>query len=210
MRPPRNNMANNMRGEIILGDLVATETHSIYVCRISTPAERKPDILPTDYEIGTLVLCKVARDGDSDLSVVGMIIDTQIVNPHITSPPLLLDQKQALPFSPDLDRGCMILVRVLALGTSQSGTSDHTMPSIVPPVYSQVWRCSDADVEQWHKDKDGLPYVGYITRLITSVSSDIAIVVCCRIGKIAPHIQPYMAMIEHRMRQQQAQQVWKE
>src|SRR5437868_2776678 len=171
------------RRDVILGKIVKSTSHINYICQIYGPLEIEtlPDVV--DYAFGHFVRVAVPsrcsdlacqrQERDQSLNegsscyVVGVIYDTQLLNPTFGSlGPRLSNETQVELFSPDYLSEKAVLVHVIMLGMVEqrrlsSGTLNprivHGIPSLSLELGSSVETMTDEEVHQFHlfSDQEG-------------------------------------------------------
>ncbi len=196
---------------MIIGKIVKSTSHINYVCQIYGPLEIEtpPDV--ADYAFGHFVRVAVparrsdlwrhvqerdqSRDEASFCYIVGVIYDTQLLNPSFGSlGPRLSTETQVELFSPDYFSEQAVLVHLVVLGMMEQHRSSsgplnlhivHGIPSFPLELNSSVETMTDADVHRFHffhdqgnaeKQPDYL-HMGYLPHLIAQRNSLIPLVI---------------------------------
>lgn len=161
---------------MIIGKIVKSYSHIIYMCQIYGPLEIEvpPDI--DDYAFGHFVRVAVTsrrsdlsrhrqeRDQSRDKAficyIVGVIYDTQLLNPSFGSlGPRLSTETQVEFFSPDYLSEQAVLVHLVVLGMMEQHRSSssplkiqivHGIPSFPLELNSSVETMTDEDVHRFH------------------------------------------------------------
>jgi hypothetical protein len=161
---------------MIIGKIVKSYSHIIYICQIYGPLEIEvpPDI--ADYAFGHFVRVAVpskrsdlsrngqerdqSKDEVSICYIVGVIYDTQLLNPSFGSlGPRLSTETQVELFSPDYLSEQAVLVHLVVLGMMEQHRSSssplkiqivHGIPSFPLELNGSVETMTDEDVLRFH------------------------------------------------------------
>jgi hypothetical protein len=165
---------------VIIGKIVKSSSHINYVCQIYGPLEIEipPDV--SDYAFGSFVRVAVSlrrsdlsRNGQervqnsdevSICNIVGVIYDTQLLNPAFGSlGPRLSTDTQVELFSPDYLSEQALLVHLIVLGMMEQHRFSsspqkihivHGIPSFPLELNSSVETMADEDVHRFHLFQD--------------------------------------------------------
>jgi hypothetical protein len=195
---------------VIIGKIVKSYSHIIYICQIYGPLEIEvpPDI--ADYAFGRFVRVGVparplaisrnwqereqSRDDASICYIVGVIYDTQLLNPDFGSlGPRLFTETQMELFSPDYLLEQAVLVHLIMLGMVEQYRSSsgplklyivHGIPSFPLELNSSVEAMTDEDVHRFHffhdqgnaQNQHDYLHMGYLPHLIAQQNSLIPLV----------------------------------
>ena len=192
---------------ISIGKIVRSESHVRYTCQVYGPGEVAVPPEPADYAFGSFVRLPLrvspartpavpfaapptadvvafslppgSRDGPADLSAIGLIYDTILVNPAFgTLGPRLSNDEQVALFSPDDLSERAILISVLLLGTMAGGGKAphvlHGVPPLAPDLSAEVSVLPEPEVRAFHSFADvGAPggarpylHMGYLPHAI--------------------------------------------
>jgi hypothetical protein len=206
--------------KVIIGKIVKSSSHINYICQIYGPLEIEapPDV--THYAFGHFVRVALpfrpsdlsrhgqerdqCRDEQSSCSIVGVIYDTQLLNPDFGSlGPRLSTETQVEVFSPDYLLEQAVLVHLVMLGVMQHHTSthgplklhiDHGIPSFPLELNSSVQTMTDEDVHRFHlfddqgnaENQHEYLHMGYLPHLIAQQNSLIPLVILRIIDQLEP------------------------
>ena len=126
---------------MIIGSIVASYSHVRYLCRIHGWGEVRNMPSPDDYALGRFVL--IDRNSEEQFWLVGIIMDSSIVNPDYANyGPRLSSGDELRVFSPDSvsERGMLVSIEVL--GWISNGVPHHN----VPPRAVQAWHVGSFNV----------------------------------------------------------------
>jgi len=192
---------------ISIGKIVRSESHVRYTCQVYGPGEVAVPPEPADYAFGSFVRLPLrassaraldaplagppsadvvafslppgSREGHADLTAIGLIYDTILVNPAFgTLGPRLSNDEQVALFSPDYLSERAILISVLLLGTMAGGDKAphvlHGVPALAPDLGAEVSVLPEAAVRAFHSFADaGAPggarpylHMGYLPHAI--------------------------------------------
>jgi hypothetical protein len=196
---------------VIIGKIVKSNSHINYVCQIYGPLEI--EVLPevAAYTFGHFVRVAVhsklsdlsrnrperdqSMDQESSCYTVGVIYDTQLLNPTFGSlGPRLSTETQVELFSPDYLAEKAVLVHLIMLGMvelhrSSSGPLKihivHGIPSFPLELNSSVETMTNEDVHRFHffhdqgevENQHDYLHMGYLPHLIAQQNSLIPLVI---------------------------------
>jgi len=196
---------------VIIGKIVKSNSHINYVCQIYGPLEI--EVLPNvaEYTFGHFVRVAVhsklsdllrnrqardqSMDQESSCYTVGVIYDTQLLNPTFGSlGPRLSTETQVELFSPDYLAEKAVLVHLIMLGMVEQHRSSsgplkihivHGIPSFPLELNSSVETMTDEDVHRFHLFNDqgkvenqyDYLHMGYLPHLIAQQNSLIPLVI---------------------------------
>ncbi len=196
---------------MIIGKIVKSYSHINYVCQIYGPLEIEvpPDVAA--YTFGHFVRVAIpsrhtdlshnrqerdqSRDEASSCYTVGVIYDTQLLNPAFGSlGPRLSTETQVELFSPDFLSETAVLVHLIMLGMMEQRRSSssplkirivHGIPSFPLGLNSSVETMIDEDVHRFHffhdpenaENQHGYLHMGYLPHMIAQQNSLIPLVI---------------------------------
>ncbi len=196
---------------MIIGKIVKSSSHINYVCQIYGPLEIEVPPDGAAYAFGHFVRVAV-QSRLSDLScqrqerdqsineesscyIVGVIYDTQLLNPTFGSlGPRLSTETQVELFSPDYLTEKAVLVHVIMLGMVEQHRSSsgllkihivHGIPSFPLELNSSVETMTDEDVHRFHlfhdqgnaENQHAYLHMGYLPHMIAQQNSLIPLVI---------------------------------
>jgi hypothetical protein len=197
--------------KVIIGKIVKSTSHINYVCQIYGPLEIEtpPDV--ADYAFGHFVrvavpsrrsnLSRNGQERDQSMNeasacyIVGMIYDTQLLNPTFGSlGPRLSTETQVELFSPDYLLEQAVLVHLVMLGMMEQHRSSsgplklyivHGIPSFPLELNSSVETMTDEDVHRFHlfhdqgdaENQREYLHMGYLPHMIAQQNSLIPLVI---------------------------------
>ena len=196
---------------MIIGKIVKSTSHINYVCQIYGPLEIETLPNVVDYAFGHFVRVVISsrcsdlacqrQERDQSLNeesscyVVGVIYDTQLLNPAFGSlGPRLSNETQVELFSPDYFSEKAVLVHLIMLGMVEQHRSSsgplklhivHGIPSFPLELNSSVETMTDEDVHQFHLFNDQWNaenqreylHMGYLPHLLAQQNSLIPLVI---------------------------------
>ncbi len=214
---------------MIIGKIVKSSSHINYVCQIYGPLEIEvlPDVAA--YAFGHFVRVAVhsrcsdlaryrqernqGMDEESSCYIVGVIYDTQLLNPTFGSlGPRLSTETQVELFSPDYLSETAVLVHLVMLGMveqqrSSSGTLKtrivHGIPSFPLELNSSVETMTDEDVHRFHlfhdqghaESQHDYLHMGYLPHLIAQQNSLIPLVILRIIDQLEPLFPQHLVLL---------------
>lgn len=159
--------------DLELGSIVTSHSHMDYVAEVFTERAREHPPDREDYTFGQPVYVETTIDGD-DHAVVGVIYDTQLVNPDQgQAGPRLAPDRQEM-FTPGYVEEKQTLIGIALLGYAALADSDgparltsprHEMPPWTLSVDDIVYRLSPEGIRTFHR-VDGDLRLGYYQRLL--------------------------------------------
>lgn len=134
---------------MIIGKIVSASSHVDYVCQVYGLFEVETPPTPADYGFGTFVALE--REGEGYL--VGVIVDTVLVNPEFGNlGPRLSPQAELAVFSPDYLVEKATLVHIVALGAVDGrGQVQQGVPIVIAGIDAPVRTLTDAEVRAFHR-----------------------------------------------------------
>ena len=147
-----------------IAKIVASRSHVDYVGRVidRLDAERAP--AAEDYGFAQFVSLPVG----GDCEVVGVIYNTQLVNPEYGSlGPRLSPPSELAVLSPDYLNEQGVLVGLLLLGWRDATGAHHTVPRRVIPVGQEVFRMADDEALKFHRDAEGRLRLHYFSQVVS-------------------------------------------
>lgn len=153
-----------------LGKVVESHSHIDYICEIYNDGMRDNPPDPTDYEFGQFVY--IRKDiGERECCFVGVIYDTQIVDPDQgrTGPRLAQPEEQNI-FQPSYVDEKQVLAGIALLGhvTVEDGEiveADHSIPRWTLEVDDVVRKLSEDEMVAFH-EVDGEVKLEYYQRVV--------------------------------------------
>jgi hypothetical protein len=215
--------------KVIIGKIVKSSSHINYVCQIYGPLEIEVPPNVADYAFGHFVSVAVPssrsdisrngkeRDQDRDDAsiryIVGVIYDTQLLNPSFGSlGPRLSTETQVELFSPDYLAEKAVLVHLIMLGMVEQHRSSSGSPSIsivhgIPlfplELNSSVEAMTDEDVHRFHLFHDqqntenqyAYLHMGYLPHMITQQNSLILLVILRIIDQLEQLFPQHLSLL---------------
>lgn len=150
---------------MLIARVVKSNSHIDYLARILGPAdiEAAPGI--SDFRFGQFV--SIPGPSGSGFSAVGVIYDSQLINPEYGSlgPRLSTPQEMNRVFSPDLLNEQGIVVAILLVGWVEDGRIRQGMPRFVLPINSDVLAMTESEVRDFHQAADGNIAIHYFPQI---------------------------------------------
>jgi hypothetical protein len=146
-----------------IAKIVASNSHVDYVGRVIDRLDAGNAPASDDYGFAQFVEMPVSV-GES---VVGVIYDTQLVNPDYGSfGPRLSPREELSILSPDYLNEQGVVVGVLLLGWRDAEGTHHTVPRRVIPVGQEVFALADEDALKFHRDAKGQLRLHYYSQVV--------------------------------------------
>jgi hypothetical protein len=152
-----------------LGKVVKSNSHCDYVVQVDDSHDVTQPPAPEDYGFGQFV---ALEDGDRHWAV-GLVYNSQLVNPlFLNNGPRLSSEPDPL-FTPDLISETRTLLGVVLVGTLEEtagGTpyGNHGIPKVVVPVNTAVHRLTPETVHHFHCSATEQPQFCYYSHLLRS------------------------------------------
>ncbi len=155
-----------------IAKIVASNSHVDYVGRIIDRLDVEAPPTGDDYGFAQFVSLPV----EEGLDVVGVIYDTQLLNPEYGQfGPRLSPRAELAVLSPDYLNEQGVLVGILLLGWREGGgdeqagrtTARHGVPRRVIPVGQDVYRLREHEADAFHRDAEGKLQLHYYSQVIT-------------------------------------------
>ncbi len=165
--------------------IVKSNSHVDYVGRVIDRLDAKEPPAETDYGFAQFV--SVPLEGGAE--VVGVIYDTQLVNPEYGSfGPRLSTREEIAVLSPDYLNEQGVLVGILLLGwrEGRGGASRHGVPRRVVPVGRDVYAMPGEEVRKFHAGADGSVALCYYPQVVAHAGPFAVPLVEAVIGQLEP------------------------
>lgn len=151
-----------------IGKVVKSNSHCDYVVQVDDHHDVAYPPQPADYGFGQFV---ALEDGDRHWAV-GLIYNSQLINPlFLNNGPRLSSEPDPM-FTPDLISETRTLLGVVLVGTlerqKQQTCGQHGIPKEVVPVNTDVYRLSADTIHSFHRDAQGSPQFRYYSHLLRS------------------------------------------
>lgn len=147
-----------------IAKIVASRSHVDYVGRVIDRLDAETAPAVDDYGFAQFVSLPCGDGGE----VVGIVYDTQLVNPEYGSlGPRLSPPSELAVLSPDYLNEQGVLVGLLLLGWRDSAGTHHTVPRRVVPVGQEVFKMPDEEVLKFHRDAEGRLRLHYFSQVVS-------------------------------------------
>ena len=151
-----------------IGKVVKSNSHCDYVIQVDDHHDVVHPPNPADYGFGQFV---VLEDGDRHWAV-GLVYNSQLVNPMFLSNGPRLSSEPDRMFTPDLISETRTLLGVVLVGTLEKQVDIvygwHGIPREVVPVNTSVYTLSAEIAHKFHCTIDGKPQFCYYSHLLRS------------------------------------------
>lgn len=146
-----------------IAKIVASRSHVNYVGRVIDRLDAESAPAAEDYGFAQFVSLPAAGE-----EVVGLIYDTQLVNPEYGSlGPRLSPPSELAVLSPDYLNEQGVLVGLLLLGWRDAAGAHHAVPRRVVPVGQEVFKMPDEEVLKFHRDGGGGLRLHYYSQIVS-------------------------------------------
>jgi hypothetical protein len=160
-----------------LGKVVKSNSHCDYVVQLDDDLEVTNPPQPDEYGFGSFV----KLESDSRHWAVGLIYDSQILNPQFASQGPRLSSEPDPVFTPDLIYETRTLLSTVLVGTlTPNGGKTYGIqgiPRVVVPVNTVVYRMTTEDIHTFHLNALKQPqfcYYGHLLNAGGSFATDLA------------------------------------
>ena len=150
-----------------IAKIVSSNSHIDYVARVIDSLDVNDPPSPHEYGFGEFVGIDLG-----DARIVGIVYDSQIVNPEYASYGPRLSPKPDLgSFSPDFLNEQGVLLGVLLLGALGTDAPSHGVPMRVVPPGNDVTTLSTDEVMRFHRSGDGSIQIRYYSQIIANAGT---------------------------------------
>lgn len=151
-----------------IGKVVKSNSHCDYVIQVDDGHDVVAPPNPEDYGFGQFV---ALEDGDRHWAV-GLVYNSQLVNPmFLNNGPRLSSEPDPI-FTPDLISETRTLLGVVLVGTLQTNQDnlygEHGIPKEVVPVNTNVYSLDVPTIHRFHCTAAGRPQFSYYSHLLRS------------------------------------------
>ena len=153
----------------VIGKVAKTNSHVVYLCRINEDGTREQMPVASDFAFGRFVSVDMMEPDGTDLGqVVGVIVDTLIVDPDFGTPvSSQLDDDERDITMPGFLQAAFTLIEVVAIGWRSGG--EHFQQAVPPhaPRIGALVRAMDEDaVRRFHRPTLESFQIDYLTFLM--------------------------------------------
>ncbi len=153
----------------VIGKVAKTNSHVAYLCRINEDGEREQMPAASDFAFGRFVSVDMAEPDGTDLGqVVGVIVDTLIIDPDFGTPVgTQLDAVERDITLPGFLQAAFTLIEVVAIGwRGQSEHFQQAVPPHAPRIGAPVRAMDEGEAKSFHRPTPGTFQIDYLTFLI--------------------------------------------
>jgi hypothetical protein len=149
-----------------LGKVVRSNNHCDYVVQVDDVLEVKKPPTPDDYGFGSFV----KLENEQRHWAVGLVYNTQLLNPMFLNSGPRLSSEPDPYFSPDLQNEVRTLLSVVLIGAldEQHSYGNQGIPRVVVPVNTPVSCMSQEEVLRFHQDPQGQTQFSYYGLILSS------------------------------------------
>ncbi|HEX8456041.1 MAG TPA: hypothetical protein VF656_01870 [Pyrinomonadaceae bacterium] len=146
-----------------IAKIVKSNSHVDYIGRVIDRLDADAAPAADDYGFAQFVSLPLA----DDFEIVGIIYDTQLVNPEYGQfGPRLSPAAELAILSPDYLNEQGVLVGVLLLGWRAGRERRMGVPRRVIPVGQDVYRLDEKQTEMFHRDTEGRVGLHYYSQVV--------------------------------------------
>ena len=186
-----------------IGSIVSSNSHLDYIAEVykDRDCDRPPKL--HEREFGQPVFIKKVVDG-TEHAIVGVIYDTQLVDPDQGRTGPRLAQDDQAQFTPGYIEERTTLAGIALLGTAVV-TDDrmltdpsHQMPRWTLEVDDTVYHCPDPLVESFHRvgGKVQLAYMDRLVDIAGDLGSEVVVTLIDRLRGILPEDDPSQRVLD--------------
>jgi hypothetical protein len=151
-----------------IGKVVKSNSHCDYVVQVDDAQDVVNPPSPEDCGFGQFV----SFDKDSRHWAVGLIYNSQLFNPlFLNNGPRLSSEPDPL-FTPDLVQETRTLLGTVLVGAfaedNQGRYGSHGIPRVVVPANTAVYKMTEAEIYQFHRNAAGQSQFSYYSHLLRS------------------------------------------
>jgi hypothetical protein len=151
-----------------IGKVVKSNSHCDYVVQVDDAQDVVNPPSPEDCGFGQFV----SFDNDSRHWAVGLIYNSQLFNPlFLNNGPRLSSEPDPL-FTPDLVQETRTLLGTVLVGAlaedNQGRYGSHGIPRVVVPANTAVYKMTEAEIYQFHRNAAGQSQFSYYSHLLRS------------------------------------------
>lgn len=149
---------------MLIAKIIKSNSHVDYAARILDSMETSEAPSMSDYGFACFV--KIIA---GDCEVVGVIYDSQLINPEYGNygPRLSTPSELNAVFSPDYLNEQGIIIGLLLLGWRDGNGCYQKVPRLVVPINSHVKTMSSEEVFAFHQNDSGSVHLTYYAHLTT-------------------------------------------
>jgi hypothetical protein len=175
-----------------IAKIVKSNSHVDYVARVIDELDADAPPAPEEYGFAQFVRMPVTETEE----VVGVVYDTQLVNPDYGSfGPRLSSHADLKVLSPDFLHEQGVLLGVLLLGwraraDGSSWVAHHGVPRRVVPVGQEVFSLPTAAVFEFHQGPGGAVQLHYFSQALAHAGAFAVPLVEAVISQLEPSCEP--------------------
>ena len=149
---------------MFIAKIVASNSHVDYVGRVIDPLDVEAPPGAEDYGFAQFVSLPIG----GGLEVIGVIYDTQLLNPEYGQfGPRLSPRAELAVLSPDYLNEQGVMIGVLLLGwRAGDGETRQGVPRRVIPVGQEVYRMDARATEHFHRDAENRLQLHYYSQVV--------------------------------------------
>ena len=147
-----------------IAKIIGSNSHVDYAARVIDVLDADEPPRADDYGFAQFVSLPLDDEGPC---VIGVVFDTQLVNPDYGQlGPRLSPADDLRVLSPDVLHEQGVLIRLLLVGWRAGGQVHHGVPRRVLPVGQEVFALPDAEVQAFHRDGAGRVQLHYYSQVV--------------------------------------------
>lgn len=166
-----NARSNQLSQRRRIGKVVKSNSHCDYVVQVDDDHDVSAPPRPNEYGFGQFV----RLENDQRHWAVGLVYNSQLLNPMFLSSGPRLSSEPDPMFTPDLIQETRTMLGVVLVGTlARDGEIDygvHGIPPVVVPVNTPVYQMQETEVCAFHRRSTGQSQFSYYGHLMRSGGS---------------------------------------
>jgi hypothetical protein len=167
--------------EMKIAKIVSSNSHIDYAARVIDALDVEQPPSTQDYGFGQFVSI-----GSEDGQIIGIVYDSQIINPEYANFGPRLSPRPALgSFSPDFLNEQGILLGILLLGQLGADNGIQGVPRTIVPAGADVSTIDTDAIDRFHRDKDGAIHLHYYSLIIANAGSFAAELLASIVGTLS-------------------------
>ncbi len=162
-----------------LGKVVKSNSHCDYVVQLDDAMDSNEPPTPDEYGFGTFVRFHGGTTVDyrDRHWAVGLVYNTQLLNPAFMNFGPRLSSEPDPMFTPDLITEVRTLLSTVLIGVLTAAADDdqaygiHGIPPVVVPVHTPVYKMTAEEIHRFHLGTNQRPQFCYYSHLLKSGGS---------------------------------------
>ncbi len=149
-----------------IGKVVKSSSHCDYLVQVDEKTDYQCAPEPDDYKFGRFV----KLEEPNGCQTIGLIYNSQLINPHFNNLGPRLTSEPDPIFAPDLIIETRTVLGAILIGNLDSDLDKYYgiqgIPHLVVPVETPVIRMTPAEIHSFHRDENGRSQFIYYSHLL--------------------------------------------